>query len=258
MQDLDIKKVLKEHKDHLEGKGGKRANLSGANLSGAYLYGADLSGANLSGADLSGANLYGADLSGANLSEAYLSGANLSGAYLYGANLYGADLSGAYLSGANLSGAYLYGANLYGANLYGADLSGAYLSGANLSGADLSGATLPPSSIVPETGPFYCFKRVYAGTVPVVISLYVPRSAKRLNAIGSRKCRISRAKVVAIEWVKKDVVLECDEFTSLYNKEFKYKIGGWVSETQFNADIRVECAEGIHCYITKQEAIDHS
>ena len=41
--------------------GGKRADLSGANLSGANLFGADLSGANLSGA-----NLFGADLSGAN------------------------------------------------------------------------------------------------------------------------------------------------------------------------------------------------
>jgi uncharacterized protein YjbI with pentapeptide repeats len=76
---------------------------------------ADLYGADLSGADLSGANLYRADLSGANLYGANLYGANLSGANLYGANL----------SGANLSGANLYGANLSGANLYRADLSGA-------------------------------------------------------------------------------------------------------------------------------------
>jgi hypothetical protein len=84
---------------------GKRADLSGADLSRA-----DLSGANLYGADLSGANLYGADLSGAYLSRA--------------------DLSGADLSGADLSGADLYGANLYGGNLSGADLSRADLSGA--------------------------------------------------------------------------------------------------------------------------------
>ena len=90
----------------------RRADLSGANLSGADLRRADLSGANLSGADLRSADLSGANLSGADLRSADLSGANLSGADLSGAYLSGADLSGANLSGANLSGAYLSGADL--------------------------------------------------------------------------------------------------------------------------------------------------
>jgi len=70
-------------------------------------------------ADLSGAYLSGADLSGAYLYEANLSGADLYGANLSDADLRGADLRGAYLSDANLSGAYLRGADLYGANLRG-------------------------------------------------------------------------------------------------------------------------------------------
>ena len=71
--------------------GGKRANLSWANLSRANLSGANLSRANLSGAKLFWANLYGANLSWANLYGANLFWANLSGANLYGANLSGAD-----------------------------------------------------------------------------------------------------------------------------------------------------------------------
>ena len=67
---MDLKKILEEHLLWLNGKGGRRANLRGA----------DLFGANLRGADLRGANLCGADLSGANLSCANLSNANLSGA----------------------------------------------------------------------------------------------------------------------------------------------------------------------------------
>ena len=74
----ELKQVLDLHAAWLGNReGGKRAYLSGADLSGA-----DLSGANLSGADLSGANLIGADLSGANLI-----GANLIGANLYGAKI---------------------------------------------------------------------------------------------------------------------------------------------------------------------------
>ena len=68
-------------------KGGRRADLSGADLSGAYLFRADLIGANLIRADLSDANLIGADLSWADLSGANLSGADLSEANLIGANL---------------------------------------------------------------------------------------------------------------------------------------------------------------------------
>ena len=121
---MNLQEILEEHKLWLCGaKGGERANLSGASLSGA-----NLSRASLSGADLSRANLSGANLSRANLSVA---------------NLYGADLSGA--------------------NLSRASLSGANLSGANLSGADLSGANLPHFQICPEEGSFVGWKKLQGG-----------------------------------------------------------------------------------------------
>ena len=81
----EIAAVLAEHKAWLEGNGGKRA---------------DLTGANLTGANLTGANLARAYLAGAYLADAYLAGA-----YLTGANLTGAYLAGAYLADANLAGA---------------------------------------------------------------------------------------------------------------------------------------------------------
>ena len=87
---MDLKKILDEHLLWLNGEGGSRADLRGANLFGANLRGADLFGANLFGANLSDADLRGADLSCADLS-----GANLSCANLRGADLRGADLSGA-------------------------------------------------------------------------------------------------------------------------------------------------------------------
>jgi uncharacterized protein YjbI with pentapeptide repeats len=63
--------------------GGKKVNLTGADLSGANLSEVNLTGANLTQANLSevnltGANLTKADLSGANLSEVNLTGADLS------------------------------------------------------------------------------------------------------------------------------------------------------------------------------------
>ena len=87
MDKQKLKNILDKHLKWLRGEnGGKRANLSRADLSRADLFGANLSGAYLFGADLSGAYLFGADLFGADLS-----GANLSRADLSGANLFGAD-----------------------------------------------------------------------------------------------------------------------------------------------------------------------
>ena len=105
MDTNEIMIILDEHNKWLNGKGGIRADLRMANLSGADLSGADLRRANLHGADLRMANLSGADLRMANLSGADLSGADLSGADLHEADLHEADLSGADLRMANLSGA---------------------------------------------------------------------------------------------------------------------------------------------------------
>ena len=94
MTESELASILNLHKAWLIGEDyGKRADLSGADLSGANLSRADLSGANLSRADLSGADLSWADLSGANLSRADLSRADLSRADLSWANLSRADLS---------------------------------------------------------------------------------------------------------------------------------------------------------------------
>ena len=107
MEASKLKEILEQHKLWLDGKGGERANLTGAKL-----YGADLTRANLTDA-----NLY-----GANLKDAILRGANL-----WGANLGGADLEGANLYRASLTGANLRGANLWRADLYRADLTNAIL-----------------------------------------------------------------------------------------------------------------------------------
>ena len=56
---MDIKKILSEHSKWINGDGGERANLSGADLSGANLSRADLSGADLRWADLRWADLSG-------------------------------------------------------------------------------------------------------------------------------------------------------------------------------------------------------
>ena len=58
MNPQELKEVLDQHKLWLKGKGGRRADLSGADLSGADLCRTNLRGADLSGADLRRAHLW--------------------------------------------------------------------------------------------------------------------------------------------------------------------------------------------------------
>src|SRR5208337_4399109 len=160
----ELKQILEVHAKWVKGESGSRADLSKM----------DLSGADLSEADLNRANLNGADLSGANLNGANLSKANLSRAILYGADLRGADLSKVILSGA--------------------DLSGTNLRGANLSKAEDIIYILSQSSILPESGPIWGWKKCKDG---VLVKLVVGDTAKRSHATG-RKCRAEHVKVLEV------------------------------------------------------------
>ena len=220
---LDLPKILGDHLKWLRSEpGGSRANLSGADLSRADLSGANLSGANLSRADLSGANLSRADLSGANLS---------------GADLSRADLSGADLSRANLLGAYLSGANLLGADLSGANLSWA---------KNIPEIAIAKSRILPE-GDIIGWKKCVG---QVIVKLKIPAKAKRSHAFG-RKCRAEYAKVLE--------VIGATEGISAHDNTFKYVKGKIVKPVKpFRDNWQEECESGIHFYITRLEAEEHT
>jgi hypothetical protein len=204
-------------------------------------------GANLSGADLRWADLSGVDLSGANLSGADLSGANLFGANLYKANLTGAKLSRAILRWAKLSGAKLSKVDLRWADLTEANLSGAKLSGAILTRADLSKATLTdailPEFQIPQNEVLKGWKKVADGTV-----LELEIRGRRTASLVGGKCRCDRAFVVRA--VGSDETM----FSSMYDSDFKYTVGSEVTEPNYDGDIRIECTEGIHFFLTRKEA----
>lgn len=183
------------------------------------------------------ANLRGANLRGANLSNADLSRANLYCANLYGANLYCANLSNADLSNANLSNTNLSSANLFCANLYGAELYG----------ARIDAVALARQKIVPD-GALVVWKKLSEG---VVAQLEIPNDAQRTNAIGSRKCRSSAAVVVALF---KDGVLFDGEAFDRHAGKTRYKAGEVVLPDSYDDSALIECSNGIHWFLTREEA----
>ena len=214
---------------------------------------ADLRSADLYGADLRSADLYGADLSSANLSSANLRSADLRSADLSSADLSSANLSSANLRSADLSSANLRSADLSSANLRSADLSSADLSSANLYGADLRSADLKKivsvTTIIPE-GDLIVWKKLQSN---LIVQLLIPSKAKRVNAIGSRKCRFEFVKTLAIFDGKKKV----KEGIGKHDGKTIYKVGELTYPDEFDPSPLIECSHGIHAFITKQEAIDY-
>ena len=152
---------------------------------------------------------------------------------------------------ADLTSADLTDANLTGANLRGAYLIGAYLTSADLRGAKIDDKTkLPNFFLCPEKGSFTAFKKVRNG---IVLELQIPASAKRTSSLVGRKCRASKAKVIKAHNNPDGL----NEFVSKHNPDFVYKIGETVHAHDYSNDIRIECAPGIHFFITYQEALEY-
>ena len=154
------------------------------------------------------------------------------------------------LSGADLIKAYLSGADLSEADLSGADLSGAYLRGADLRGAYLRGAKNMHLPICcPEEGEFIGFKKANGN----IVKLKITEDAKRCSATG-RKCRCSKAVVLSIT-NKDGSESGKTEVASDHDSSFVYRVGETVEEPKFCEDRWNECSEGIHFFITREEAV---
>jgi len=152
--------------------------------------------------------------------------------------------------GANLEGANLYGANLEGANLEGANLEGAYLKGANLEGAkfpeDEKLKTYQRITHIPD-GDIIGYKKVNNR----IVKLLIPADAKRIHAIGSRKCRAEYARVLEIDGGLTEIL------NTAYNPNCLYQVGEIVRPDSFDADILVECSHGINFFISRIEAEEY-
>ncbi len=239
----ELQDIIESHKKWLNGCGGERANLCGADLIDTDLRNVSLHHALMIHADLCNANLSGIDLCGVDLSDAILCNADLSCAIINAAKLSYADLSGA-----NLCNTDLHNANLCGANLCGANLSGANLSGANLNKLIYDEDTAFYALQCPETGSFIGYKKAHG----YIVELEILADAKRSSAT-SRKCRCSAAKVLSITTISGKST-NVKEIASNRDPNFVYRVGEIVRVDCFDENRWNECSTGIHFFITRSEA----
>ena len=161
---------------------------------------------------------------------------------LRNANLCGANLQLANLHEADLCGADLCGASLCGANLQLANLQLANLCGANLRRANLRNTKLPDFNITPSEGSFIAWKQTSLG----IIKIQIPSTAKRTSSLVSRKCRAEFVKVISGPG--------CGGISPTADSPLTYNRYAIVQADKYDDDIRVDCTEGIHFFMTREEA----
>jgi len=83
--------------------------------------------------------------------------------------------------------------------------------------------------------------------------LRVPSKAKRSNAAG-RKCRAEFARVLDIQTLDGASIPDGVAY-SQHDSEFVYRVGEKVRAHDWCDDRWVECAPGIHFFITRAEAV---
>ena len=138
-------------------------------------------------------------------------------------------------------------ANLREANLWGADLREANLWEAEIN--ENTKINLPISC--PDTGAFTAWKKARG----YIVQLEIPAEAKRVSAT-TRKCRCNMAKVVAIQNID-GTDSDLREVCSGYDHNFIYKVGETVTVDRFDDNRWNECSNGIHFFITRQEAVEY-
>lgn len=79
----------------------------------------------------------------------------------------------------------------------------------------------------------------------------IPADAKRTGGVVGRKCRAEFAKIIEI---RNDKGHKAKEGWSKYDAGFIYRVGEIVKPDSYDDNWLIECSNGIHFFMSKQEA----
>ena len=145
-----------------------------------------------------------------------------------------------------------YDADLTNVNMYEADFTNADFVRCKLDNIRYDECTCGIALACPEKGSFTAFKKAKLyNDNNCIVELQVPADALRSSAT-TRKCRVSKAKVVAVYTMDGKSIKQ--NAYSTHTRSFVYKIGKMVEVKNFDKNRWNECSSGIHCFITKREA----
>lgn len=170
----------------------------------------------------------------------------------YDASFDKCNFNNARLCGADFGDVYFDKCSFVEANLSNADFRNVEFDECVLTAIRYDELTAGIALACPEKGAFTAFKKaeLHNGD-DCIVELQVPADALRSSAT-TRKCRVSKAKVVAVYNMDGKSIKQ--NAYSMRANSFVYRIGKMVEVKNFDKNRWNECSTGIHCFITKKEA----
>ncbi|MDO4787663.1 MAG: pentapeptide repeat-containing protein [Johnsonella sp.] len=158
--------------------------------------------------------------------------------------------------GSSFRDASLFGTDFRECCLADTDFDGADFTASMLRGADLTGLRHTERTIhfrnhCPQEGYFFGYKKCFNNRL---VKLLIPKDAKRCSATTSA-CRCDKAIVVAISDL--DGSGSYSEAISFVDGNFIYKLGEMIYADGYNEDRWLESSNGIHFWLTEEEAIGY-
>ena len=259
-----LKTIMDAHAKYLAGKAsGKRAVFSNVELTGEFSD-IDFSKASFEGVTAEyvmfcdckfnecqfdeDCNFVNAEFNDCDLSEVEMN----NGANFAGASFGKCNFKNACCRSAIFRNTAFYDADLTNVNMYEADFTNADFVRCKLDNIRYDECTCGIALACPEKGSFTAFKKAKLyNDNNCIVELQVPADALRSSAT-TRKCRVSKAKVVAVYTMDGKSIKQ--NAYSIQTRSFVYKIGKIVEVKNFDKNRWNECSSGIHCFITKREA----
>lgn len=255
--------IVSKHKKWLENKSkGKCAHFKDVKISGFELRNIDLSQATFDNVTMryvcvdnvkfDSAEFDDCNFEGSSFTDCTFKQADVRKNNFANADFTDCDFTDTIANEANFQNVYFTNVNFTGTHANGTDFRNVEFNNCELKCILYDECTAGFAMACPETGAFTAYKKACLyNHSDCIVKLEVPADALRSSAT-TRKCRVSKAKVVAIYDMSGNSIQK--NAYSNHTKNFVYRIGKMVEVKNFDKDRWHECAPGIHCFITKKEA----
>lgn len=284
----ELKEILKKHKLwHDQKEGGEQARFDGMVINELDFTDANLSGASFVGATIKNSDFYSAQMDTVNFSHAHIENShfgstNISSS-IFNSAWINCSFKKATFNNCDFNNSHLHRCDFDEAGVYGCSFKTAYIGNSTFENTrlvvtsfvetifyktvfnnNLNTATIftnsnfeeiekPPyiPMSCPEEGSFIGYKAARG----FIIKLLISEDARRSSGTG-RECRCDKAKVLSISNFDGSDA----QITSIPSKRdntFIYEVGKIIEEPNFCEDRFKECAEGIHFFINREEAINY-
>ena len=218
------------------------------------LWHVDFSRSSIRNCTFSRATMYNAIFSGAGIQNSNFSRSVLGSSIFDDAKIYNSDFSSSILRRSSLYNAEFINVNLANANLSFANTLTMRINlGTDLTDAIIGGTTL--CSACPETGSFDAWKKVLCHDGEHLVKLRIPEDAARSSGT-TRKCRCSKANVTDIIYIKTGEHRE-SVVNIRQDVHTVYTVGSTVYPDSFDDNRWNECSNGIHFFMSREEAMEY-